>query len=460
MLDSFEKESRLQERRLARQRQMRLMEAAASGLPLRNDSNEEVVTNQDSIEYEMPSSTPPIEDSIDSEDDLPSMYSDRGNAASSNLWGVTNNKDLDDQKLKFVMGEDDTSSQYSSTSWRDRERQRREHDESRELIMLASRRISGGGRALEIQYGEDCGERERYIKCPGWFFMHKKWIRNLVFLIAVVFVVIIFGVAIAQKKKYLNDGNEPWPPTTGGISAGGISPVGPTNSNPSDQASGNEGIDQKKLLRIKDRILEHQISHASTLEDSNSAQYKALQWIVRDDPRQLDVPQLDDEESGITGEQVDLEEALFERYALAVLWFATTDLDIVNNKRDESRPFQGKDNNGYDKEELTASDIQWKQSTDWLSGQGFCEWHGIICHPDVTSLTPNSHFDEDFHVAILNLTDNNLHGMVPREVYMALSKMQALDLSMNKLEGGIGREVGELKDLQGRFIAAAWFDVQ
>jgi hypothetical protein len=141
----------------------------------------------------------------------------------------------------------------------------------------------------------------------------------------------------------------------------------------------------------------------------------------------------------MSGEELDKEEALFERYALAVFWFATTDIDSIHRKLEDGQ------------ETITESDIQWKQSTDWLSSSGFCQWHGIVCHPDVMSSNPNSHFNDDFHVAILNLTDNNIHGEIPREVFVGLSKMQALDLSGNSLSGKIGREVGELRDLQGEF---------
>jgi hypothetical protein len=68
------------------------------------------------------------------------------------------------------------------------------------------------------------------------------------------------------------------------------------------------------------------------------------------------------------------------------------------------------------------------------------------------SSNPNSHYNDDFHVAILNLTDNNIHGEIPREIFVGLGKMQALDLSANGLGGEIGMEVGELRDLQGEYF--------
>lgn len=461
MLDSFEKESRLQERRAARQRQMQIMEEAASGVGSYDDKGSPRYTDDpmggavgSGLEMESGYKDEPTMGGYvdeDSEDDVPSMYSDysgrksgpKGSLkAASNLWGSGTKNDLSEDKLKFVMGEDDNSSQYSASSWR-----RKEHVESQELLMMAERRVNG----LEIGYG-DTGERRKYNRCGGSFVRYKRLIYSLGALLAVV--LIVMGVAIGEKNKNTNHDGAEWPPKQqGSSSTSGTS----SNYNPEQSASNpaspqeialnpNKELDQAKFNRIRDRILEHQISHASTLEDTNSPQYKALTWLVRDDPRQLDVASIDDEASGITGQQLDKEEALFERYALVVFWFATTDLNVVNSQHDNRRRLQ----DGVSSTEYTQSDIQWKQSTDWLTSSGFCQWHGIVCHPDVTSSNPNSHYNDDFHVAILNLTDNNIHGEIPREVFVGLSKIQALDLSANGLGGEIGREVGELKDLQGK----------
>lgn len=470
MLDSFEKESRLQERRAARQRQMQIMEEAASGVSLPYDDagyTDEPMGGAvgSGLEMEEGYKDEPtvgvngsglaiggyVDD--DSEDDVPSMYSDypggksnknadKGLKAASNLWGSGTKNDLTEDKFKFVMGEDDNSSQYSGASWR-----RKEHVESQELLMMAGRRVSG----LEIGYGES-GERRKYNRCGGWFVRYKKLLYSVGALLVVV--LIVMGVSIGERSKNANHDGAEWPPKQQGSSSNGAPNYNPeeAQSNPASPQeialNPNKELDQTKFNRIKDRILEHQISHASTLEDVDSPQFKALTWIVRDDPRQLDVASIEDEVSGVTGEELDREEALFERYALVVFWFATTDLNVVNGIHGNGRYMQ----NGASGTEYTQSDIQWKQSTDWLSSSGFCQWHGIVCHPDVTSSNPSSHYNDDFHVAILNLTDNNIHGQIPREVFVGLSKMQALDLSGNGLHGEIGREVGELRDLQGELL--------
>ena len=433
MLDSFEKESRLQERRAARQRQMQIMEEAASGIGGYRDDDDNNGYKDDPLnkEYSLE----------EDEDDVPSMYSDYGRNKTDALWGSGTKANLSEDKLKFVLGDSDDNRSTSASSWRGtvgRIGRNKEHEESRELLMLAGRRVSmtNNNSSLEIgyNYGEN-NERKRYHKCGGWFAQYKK----LIYALGTFLVVglIVMGVSIGEKEKNTNHDGAEWPPKQGTTTSTSESSGG-SNTPASDEINedSNKEMDVTKFNRIKDRILEHQISHASTLEDTNSPQYKALTWIVRDDPRQLDVALIDDESIGITGEEIDKEEALFERYALVVFWFTTTDKSVVNAKNNA-----GSSN--------IESDISWKKSTDWLSSSGFCQWYGIICHPDIMSSNPMNHFNDDFHVAILNLTDNNIHGEVPRELYMALSKMQSLDLSGNELGGEIGLEIGELKDLQG-----------
>ncbi|KAL7479963.1 hypothetical protein ACHAW6_005681 [Cyclotella cf. meneghiniana] len=482
MLDSFEKESRLHERRLARQRQMRLMEEAASGLPLRDDDDRD--DEADEMEYEMP--PPNFVEDVDSEDDVPSMYSGTNNNnnnitsnagddddnTNDNLWSSSTNKALDDSKLKFVMG--DTATNHDETasysSWT--ERQRREHDESRRLIMLASRRVSSsaGRGTLEMEF-RDGEQRRRYNRCPVWVMLHRKFICSFCLIASLV----VMGALIAQTRKNSYYDGADWPANPaaeGGSGGNGItggsyavdesmehstsesthSPQDSTDSNNVDSNSNinnndnsngnndNNETDAIKFERIKDRLLEHQISHASALEDPASPQYKALQWLVRDDPRQLDVPSVDDVEAGLTGEQVDDEEALFQRYALAVFWFQTTDAEIVNGGDGRGGPFRGDDEG---EKELTLQEIRWRESTNWMTEKGFC-----LC---------GLRYDDDFYVAILNLTDNNIHGVVPREVYMAFTKMKALDISLNELGGSIRREIGALTDLQDLYLQSNQF---
>jgi hypothetical protein len=227
-------------------------------------------------------------------------------------------------------------------------------------------------------------------------------------------------------------------------------------------------FDVEKFDRIKDRILERGISRASSLEMSYTPQHQALMWLARDDPRKLDVPPGDDMGDAVSGTDVDAERSLFQRYALAVLWYQTTNLDVVqmsSTGSDVVDPFDVP----YNPMDLTREDIRWNRDEYWMSGRGLCLWHGVTCHPrrhpgsesdemyvpDMAtggSGSSSGRYDGDFYVSALNLTANNVYGVVPREVYTAFYRLKTLDLSRNALEGTIAREVGSLLELEGLLL--------
>jgi hypothetical protein len=217
-------------------------------------------------------------------------------------------------------------------------------------------------------------------------------------------------------------------------------------------------LDTEKFNRIKDRLLEHGISHANTLELSYTPQYKALTWLVRDDGRQLDIPNgsnFVDDLGLISPTAVDDEAALFQRYALAVFYYQTTDINIVQMTTtgiDVEDPFDVP----YNPMELTSDDIQWTNNEYWLSNKGLCLWYGITCHPrveDDSQESNNDSNDRDYYVSALNLTSNNIYGIIPREVYTAFTKLTLLDVSHNALEGTLANhDISKLSNLQDLFL--------
>jgi len=470
MIDAFEKESKLHERRAERQRQMRLMEEAASGLPLSNGATSDYSDNNDlglglpptMADMEANNNNYAIDDNMtDDEDALgpPSVFT-----ASANLWRSQTQKDmkLDAEKLGFITGanynNDSSGSDMDSStatpksrggSWLKRSFNK-EHTESRELILMASRRLRGGGDGkneninsfnvdMNDEDGDDFrqrsgGSNKRYVMLPECCFIQRR--------------VICATVMVATLLIILLAVTEPLRANSGGSNFGNSSPW--AGYRPIPQAD----FDVVKFNRIKDRLLEHDISHAWSLEETYTPQYKALVWLVKDDERQLDLPPRDDESPMSSGmimgndNDIDKERALFERYALAVLWFQTNDLQIVQESMTGSNvedPFDAP----YNPLDLTAEDIEWNKNNNWMSSKGLCLWHGITCHPHDTY---GEKYDGDFYVAILNLTSNNVNGILPREVYTGFNRLKALDLSRNELEGTILPEIGKLEDLEDLFI--------
>ena len=486
MIDAFEKESKLHERRAARQRQMRLMEEAASGVPSSlsspnaNARADNVLDSSslaiDDLESSLGLGGPPtltditssnnnnnysIDDDDDTEDEdagPPSVFTN----ASQHLWKsqTTNTLSMDAEKLGFITGgmESDSSSATPKTTgnWMRGNRKKKsskknkgvhkENDESRELILMASRRLAGGTSTNMNSFNIDSNSNNngeegddfrsshdnkstRYVKLPVCCMVHRRAICATGMILTLFIVLLAVTEPMRRNKNSSGNGGNasPW---------AGYTPV------PLPE------YDMSKFNRIKDRILEHEISHAYSLEETYTPQYKALLWLVRDDPRQLDLPNVDDEGYPLTGTDIDVEQTLFERYALATLWYQTNDLLIVQQSMtgsDVEDPFDMP----FNPLDLTKEDIQWNKNTNWMSEKGICLWFGVTCHPHDTY---GEKYDGDFYVAILNLTSNNVNGIVPREVYTGFNRLKALDLSKNELEGTIGRELGLLTDLEDLFI--------
>ena len=81
----------------------------------------------------------------------------------------------------------------------------------------------------------------------------------------------------------------------------------------------------------------------------------------------------------------------------------------------------------------STNGASWTNNTNWLSGQPISTWHGIT----VT----------DSQITEINLSSNNLSGVIPDELY-TLTDLITLNLGWNYiLEGSIPPEVGNLTNL-------------
>mmetsp|Transcript_6701 Transcript_6701/g.14017 ORF Transcript_6701/g.14017 Transcript_6701/m.14017 type:complete len:739 (+) Transcript_6701:81-2297(+) len=440
MLDSFEKESKLHSRRAARARQMKLMEEAAAGLPLSDEADQYSTTSSNNLAPDNIAERFSIDDDGDEDEGPPSIFTD---TASSHLWSSRTGHDLDREELNFVLGTNNNdghngasaaaSSNNKLKSFTSGWTSRKEHEESRKLIMMASRRLSSQNNVNISPFGVDRDDDDDDIENNAYYQQQRHRIilpmcclDNLKFicalsLLAVALVAIIVAPSVLVNRNN-TEGEVPWNPWAGGKET---------------------PLDMARFDRIKDRILEHRISHASVLEDPSSPQYKALAWLVRDDERHVDLPQIDDEGSKMTGNNIDDEIALFQRYALAVFWFQTTDAEIVEESL------------GMTVE--NPRDIAWNNADGWMTSKGLCLWYGVTCHPHQSY---GVKYDGDFHVAMLNLTSNNIHGVLPDELFTAFLKMTVLDLHQNELAGTLGRELANMLELEDLFLNGNSFEGQ
>ena len=130
------------------------------------------------------------------------------------------------------------------------------------------------------------------------------------------------------------------------------------------------------------------VSLEEALQDERSPQSLGLSWIESDVPRTQDME---------VSQRI-------ERYALAVLFFAT----------DGGR---------------------WRTITEFLLSTHHCSWEGVLC--DMESL----------HLTSLKLRSEVLSGSLPRELAL-LTALQVIDLGDNLLTGTLPTEIGRLVHLQ------------
>lgn len=150
---------------------------------------------------------------------------------------------------------------------------------------------------------------------------------------------------------------------------------------------------------IRKQLVEGGFTTETILTDENSAQYKALMWISKDDPYRISSK----------------DPNVLQRFAMATVYYSMTTDDLTS----------------------TEPPSPWKRQDNWLSGEGICSWYGVDC---------SESSDDNGPVVALNLTSNDLRGNIPTAL-TALSHLHKLDLSSNEIKGRIPKELSSMTSL-------------
>jgi len=226
---------------------------------------------------------------------------------------------------------------------------------------------------------------------------------------------------------------------------------------------------KQRFDHIRAILLSHKVSNPLLFEDHNTPQYAALNWLSNVDERQLDP-----NKSGNV-------QHIIQRYGLVVLWFGTVksgtewqssastedevmDGDVTTPTLDISgaidEAVENKENGSTRRrlrqrrrilqstEQQQGTDHKvWFRHSNWLSSDGICSWEGISCHPHDKAQQDSHNPNNDGDVSRIELRRNNLHGLIPDEVYTAFEYLNVLDLSDNGLAGTIS-EINKWNSLQ------------
>jgi hypothetical protein len=201
---------------------------------------------------------------------------------------------------------------------------------------------------------------------------------------------------------------------------------------------------------IARNIIEGGISTPEEIVTFGTPQHKAMQWIVSDDPAQMDPEN----------------HYLLQRYALAVFYYsthgenmfqtATVNLTETRNPAggdEETDPRVGDivplaDGETQVMGDDLAAQPTWVNENGWMSGAGICSWYGIECHHRTGTSVFNTRYDGNNGVILFNMTENNVRGKFPKEIFAALKDIRWLSLSGNGFFGTVPSGVDGLDQLR------------
>jgi hypothetical protein len=191
---------------------------------------------------------------------------------------------------------------------------------------------------------------------------------------------------------------------------------------------------------ISKRIIQYGISDQDLLLKGNTPQNKALNWIVAEDPAQLDP----------------LDMFLIPRYSLAVFYFSTHGEEMfqvatinitqtippAGSEQESGEAVLPSEGDTITMGDDLAAQPNWVAESGWLSGSGYCSWYGIECHHREGTSIYNTRYDANFGIILLNMTENNVRGKVPKEIFLANSDLRWFGLSGNGFFGTVPDEIG------------------
>lgn len=166
-------------------------------------------------------------------------------------------------------------------------------------------------------------------------------------------------------------------------------------------------LDPMRFNAIRDTVLESAFTDAKHIDTHGTAQNLAIRWLTDDDPTRMEPD----------------DDAILQRYALATFFFSTY---VSTEYKDQSA--EGANS--------TVDDFEWNNMDHWMTDKGICMWFGVQCPPHLHEGMEEVVYNGNNDILHLNLTDNNIRGTIPSEI-AALENLVTLDLGRNRLEGSI-----------------------
>ncbi|KAL7561927.1 hypothetical protein ACA910_022487 [Epithemia clementina (nom. ined.)] len=180
----------------------------------------------------------------------------------------------------------------------------------------------------------------------------------------------------------------------------------------------------ERFNQIMDHIVLQGVSDPQHFLVSTSSQSRALRWIAYSDKARVDPD----------------DSMILQRFALAVFFYDS--FMHFQQKAGKQKPIETEDDQ-YEGVPVAG----WKIQTNWLSNSGFCSWFGVECELRTIDGIEMRTYDDNAPIYALNLTSNYVWGEIPFEI-KALHSIERLDLSKNRISGKFPPEVRYLPQLK------------
>lgn len=177
---------------------------------------------------------------------------------------------------------------------------------------------------------------------------------------------------------------------------------------------------------IMDTIIASGVTHNAVFLDYTSPEHHSLRWVAYSDPAKLAVD----------------DPMLITRYALATFFYSSyLSFEKLAGRQNPieigEKQWEGVPNPG------------WTRHDNWLTEQGVCNWYGIHCTPefDPAGGKPITQYNKNLPPFSLKIVNNRMVGHLVTEL-KALEDLKMLDLSNNRLTGAFPTNMGRLIQLE------------
>jgi Leucine-rich repeat (LRR) protein len=179
---------------------------------------------------------------------------------------------------------------------------------------------------------------------------------------------------------------------------------------------------------IFDVVVMMGVSESKAFLSTVTPEFHALRWISYSDTAGLEPT----------------DPMTLQRYALAVFFYASyLEFETIAGAQkpieNEDAQYEGVPNPG------------WTRKDYWLTNKGVCSWYGVECPPRMVNGKMVTRYDDNMPIVGLNLTSNRMYGTLPPE-FKGLDSMEYLDFSDNRMHGTMPPQMGSLYALKQLYM--------